>query len=308
MLLPIMVQTFRKDVVHASGPGINTFVNIPMHALAHSGFGHLSTCMVDLLQTLERFGRLTDEERRLVEEIGPAVKQVEADCDLMREGDRPSKFVIFLDGLACRYKTMEDGRRQILAFHMAGDLCDVTGLHLKQLDSTTRTLTPAKVVFIPHSTVLSWSKFQPRLSEFLWRTVMVDAAISREWIVNVGRRTAYQRTGHLLCEIVARVRSALGMSGPSYDVPLTQLELADALGLTAIHVGRMLQQLRADGLAEFSRNTLTVLNWRGLKQMSDFHPGYLQEFGDAGGSGVSGHMTKNSGEVSKFELSCCGHA
>ena len=256
--------------------------------------------MVSLLQTLERFGRLSEEERRLIEEIEPTIKQIEADCDLMREGDRPSKFVMLLDGLACRYKVMEDGRRQILAFHMAGDICDVGGLHLKQLDSTTRTLTSAQVVFIPHVTMVSWSKFQPRLREFLWRTVMVDAAISREWIVNIGRRTAYQRTGHLLCEIVSRLRGALGLSGPSYDVPLTQLELADALSLTAIHVGRMLQQLRADKLVEFSQSTLTVLNWRGLKQVSDFHPDYLQEFGNVGEIGHLGHMTRSSNAVSKF--------
>ncbi len=256
--------------------------------------------MVDLLQKLERFGVLTDGERRLVEEVGPTVKQVEADRDLMREGDRPSKFVMFLDGFACRYKTMEDGRRQILAFHMAGDLCDLAGLHLKQLDSSTRTLTSAKVVFIPYATVVSWSKFQPRLSDFLWRTIMVDAAISREWIVNVGRRTAYQRTGHLLCEIVSRLRGALGTSGPCYDVPFTQLELADALSLTAVHVGRMLQQLRTDGLVELRRNSLTVLNWRGLKQMADFHPGYLQEFGEAAGPGHLSLTPKDVAEISKL--------
>ena len=264
--------------------------------------------MANILQMLERFGSLSEEERRLIEGLEPTVKQIEADRDLMREGDRPSKFVMFLDGLACRYKTMADGRRQILAFHMVGDICDLGGLHLTQLDSTTRTLTSAQVVFIPHATVVSWSKFQPRLREFLWRTVMMDAAISREWIVNVGRRTAYQRTGHLLCEIVSRLRGALGLSGPSYDVPLTQLELADALSLTAVHVGRMLQQLRADGLVEFSRSSLTVLNWQGLKQVSDFHPDYLQEFGDVGGIGYPGHMAKSLDAVSKFGYGHSGSA
>lgn len=236
--------------------------------------------MAELLRKLERFGKLTDGERRLVEEIEPSIKQVEADRDLMREGDRPSKFLMLLDGFACRYKTMEDGKRQILAFHMPGDLCDLAALHLKRLDSSTRTLTSAKVVPIPHTTVVSWSKFQPRLSEFLWRTTLVDAAISREWIVNVGRRAAYPRTAHLLCEIVSRMRGALGISGPCYDLPLTQSELADALSLTAMHVGRMLQQLRADGLVELSRNTLIVRNWRGLQQVADFDPGYLQGFGE----------------------------
>ena len=236
--------------------------------------------MADLLEKLERFGKLTDGERRLVEEVGSDVRQVESDRDLMREGDPPSKFVMFLEGFACRYKTMEDGKRQILGFHMPGDLCDLAGLHLKRLDSSTRTLTSAKVVPIPHTTVVSWSKFQPRLGEFLWRTTLVDAAMSREWIVNVGRRAAYSRTAHLLCEIVSRMRGALGASGPRYDLPLTQLELADALSLTAMHVGRTLQQLRADGLVEVSRNTITVRNWRGLKEAGEFDPSYLQGFGE----------------------------
>ncbi|MGI4944534.1 MAG: Crp/Fnr family transcriptional regulator [Janthinobacterium lividum] len=241
--------------------------------------------MVELVQKLERFGRLTDGERRLVEQAEPAIRQVKADLDLIREGDHPSKFVMFLDGFACRYKMTEDGKRQILSFHMAGDLCDLVGLHAKQLDSSTRTLTPAKVALIPHAAVISWSK-SPRLRDFLWRTTLVDAAIMREWIINVGRRTAYQRTAHLLCEIVSRLRGTLGMSGPHYDFPLRQLELADALSLTGMHTGRMLQQLRADELVELGCNSITVRNWRGLKQAANFDPGYLQEFGDAGVRGT----------------------
>lgn len=229
------------------------------------------------LRNLERLGRLTDGERRLVEEAGLVLKQVEADWDLVREGERPAQFFMLLDGYACRHRTMEDGRRQILAFHVPGDLCDLAGLHLKRLDCGTRTLTSAQVTLIPHATLVSWSKFQPRLSEFLWRMTLVDSAISREWIVNVGRRTAYQRTGHLLCEIVLRMRSSVGMSGPSYVFPFTQVELADALGLTAVHVGRMLQQLRTDGLTDLSNGILHVMNWRGLKQAADFDPSYLHQ-------------------------------
>ena len=230
-----------------------------------------------VLSRLERLGRLTDGERRLVENAELVSKQIEADRDLVRAGERPSKFVMLLDGFACRHRTMEDGRRQIVAFHVPGDLCDLAGLHLKRLDCGTRSLTPVKVAVIPHATLSSWSRFQPRLGELLWRAALVDTAISREWIVNVGRRTAYQRTGHLLCEIVLRMRSALAMPGPSYDLPFTQVELADALGLTAVHVGRMLQQLRTDGLAELSGGVLNVLNWRGLKHAADFDPGYLHQ-------------------------------
>ena len=228
-----------------------------------------------LIRALERFGSLAEAERSVVQGVEPAAKQVEADQDLAREGKHTVHCLLLLEGWACRYKTLEDGRRQITAFHIPGDLCDPACLHLDPLDQSTCTLTPARVVLVPHAALLGWMGSHPRLRDAVLRAMLADAAVSREWVVNVGRRTAYQRTAHLLCELVSRLRAAGLADDPAYELPLTRAELADALGLTPVHVGRMLQELRGQSLAEFEAGVLTVRDWRGLKRAGGFDPGYL---------------------------------
>ena len=228
-----------------------------------------------LIRALERFGSLAEAERSVVLALELVAKQVEADQDLAREGKHPAQCLLLLEGWACRYKTLEDGRRQITAFHVPGDLCDPACLHLDRLDQSTCTLTPARVAPVPHAALLGWMGGQPRLRDALLRAMLADAAVSREWVVNVGRRTAYQRTAHLLCELVSRLRAVGLADDPAYELPLTRAELADALGLTPVHVGRMLQDLRGQGLAEFDAGILTVRDWRGLKRAGGFDPGYL---------------------------------
>lgn len=206
-----------------------------------------------------------------------AVREIEDDQDLVREGDRPSYCPLLLDGFACRYKTLSNGQRQIMAFHVPSDLCDLTSLLLRTLDYSIGTITPARVALIPHATILGWTRSHPGLSQVLWRATLADAAMSREWIVNVGRRTAYQRTAHLLCELVQRIRAVGLANGNACELPLTQVELADALGLTPVHVNRTLQWLRGENLIEFSGGTLTVRNWRDLKHAAGFDPAYLHQ-------------------------------
>lgn len=206
-----------------------------------------------------------------------AIREVESDQDIVRDGSRPSHCPLLLDGFACRYKMLEAGQRQIQAFHIPGDLCDLTSILLSKLDHGIGTLTPARVALIPYAAVLGWTKCHPGLGQLLWRASLIDASVSREWIVNVGRRTAYQRTAHLLCELVVRMRLAGLARGLACYMPLTQVELADALGLTPVHVNRTLQWLRSQGLIEFSGRTLVVRKWRELKQAAGFDPTYLHQ-------------------------------
>ena len=228
-----------------------------------------------LIRKLEQLGPLPTEGRSLVENASFAVRELKDDQDLVREGDLPSHCPLLLDGFACRYKTLENGQRQIVAFHIPTDLCDLTSMLLGQLDCSIGTLTPTRVAIIPNATILSWIKHSPGLGRLLWRASLIDAAVSREWIVNVGRRTAYQRTAHLLCEMMQRIYPAGLANGHACELPLTQVELADALGLTPVHVNRTLQWLRGEHLIEFSGGTLTVRNWRELKQAAGFNPAYL---------------------------------
>ncbi len=235
-----------------------------------------------LVRKLEQFGPLSGDERRLVESTSFVVRNVEGDQDIARVGERLLHCPFLLDGFACRYRTLESGQRQIMAFLVPNDLCDLTGLLLRKLDHSIGTLTTARVAFIPHAAVLNWTRQHPALGQLLWRATLVDAAVAREWIVNVGRRTAYQRTAHLLCELTLRMRAAGRAQALACEMPLTQIELADALGLTPVHVNRTLQWLRGEGLIELGGGMLTVRNWRELKRAGGFDPAYLYQPAAAG--------------------------
>ena len=227
------------------------------------------------IRKLETFAPLPEEDKRALEQILGSTRRVDANRDLVCEGDRPTACQLIVDGFACRHRTLEDGRRQIMSFEIAGDLCDLHGFLLGKADHSVTTLTPCTVAPIPHRTLTEWIEDRPALARALWQASLVDAAVWREWIVNVGRRMAYQRTAHLLCEIVQRLRSAGLANGHVCELPLTHVVLADALGLTAVHVNRTLQSLRGEGLIEFGGGTLTVRDWSNLKQAGEFRPEYL---------------------------------
>lgn len=228
-----------------------------------------------LIRKLERLGTLSDEDRRVLEAIPLTPKPVEADRDLAHDGDPASQCHLLVEGFACRSKALEDGRRQIVGFHIPGDIVDLTNLLLGRMDHTVSTLTPVKVVPIAHATILGWVRDHPDLGRLLWRDTLIEAAIFREWVVNVGRRTARERTAHLLCELMMRLHAAGLARDHACDLPITQVELADALGLSNVHVNRTLQELRGDGLIELGGGALVVRDWEGLQAAGEFTPRYL---------------------------------
>jgi CRP-like cAMP-binding protein len=204
-----------------------------------------------------------------------SVQQVGSDQDIVREGDRPSECCLLIEGFACRYKVTEEGKRQIFSFHTPGDIPDLQSLHLKVMDHSLKTLTPCKLAFIPHESIADLTQRWPRLADLLWRDTLIDAAIFREWMIGIGRRSAYTRIAHVLCEVFVRLR-AVGLANDyECDFPITQAEIGDALGLSTVHVNRSLQELRANGLIDLRRGSLAILNWAGLKEAGEFDPTYL---------------------------------
>lgn len=227
-----------------------------------------------LIRKLSSLGPLSSDERGLLEEATAHVREVGPDQDLVREGDRPGQSLLLLDGFCCRYKTLADGRRQILSFNIQSDFLDLPGFLLTELDHSIATLSHARVAAIPHPTLAEWVQF-PNLSNLLWRDAMIDAAIYREWLLNVGRRTAYQRVAHVLCELATRLH-AVGLARNGVcDLPITQGELADATGLSTVHVNRVIQELRRGGLIELRGRNFTARNWEGLKIAAGFELAYL---------------------------------
>lgn len=228
-----------------------------------------------LIRKFLAYGSLSAAERKLLDEMVVHARDAGPDQDLVREGDRPQHCIILLEGFACRYRTLSDGRRQILSFHIPGDFLDLQGFLLEQIDHGIATLTPSRIATIPY-TVISAMIEHPTLTRLFWRETLVDGAIFREWIVNVGRRTAYQRVAHVLCELCTRLQ-AVGLARDGvYNLPITQGELADATGLSTVHVNRVIQELRRDELIALRGRTFAALNWERLKSAAGFDPGYLQ--------------------------------
>ncbi|MET0529126.1 MAG: Crp/Fnr family transcriptional regulator [Microvirga sp.] len=228
-----------------------------------------------LLRKLESIADLSDEEKQAILNLPVNVRVIEADTDIVRDGDRPAECCLILDGFTCRYKLLPDGTRQITGFYIPGDIPDLQSLFLHTLDNSLGTFVKTRVAMIPHQILRDLFRRNPRIAEIFWRDSLIEAAIFREWMVGLGRRSAYQRMAHLLCELQMRLR-AVGLAQESgYDLPLTQNEIGDALGLSTVHVNRVLQDLRNDGLVVLRAGALTILDWEGLKSAAEFDLTYL---------------------------------
>ncbi len=228
-----------------------------------------------LIRKLESIFTLTDNERQALETLPMQIAAIKADQDIVREGDRPSRSCLILSGFACTYKVTGDGKRQIVSFNLPGDIPDLQSLHLKVLDNSISTISPCSVGFIAHEALRDIFNRHPRIGVAFWRETLIDAAIFREWVLNVGRRETYSRMAHVFCELLVRLRAVGLTKDYSCDLPITQGEFADALGVTNVHVNRVVQQLRADGLIELSGDRLNIPDWERLKQAGEFDPTYL---------------------------------
>ncbi len=225
---------------------------------------------------LEAFTRLSQADRSLINGmLRKRVREVAARRDMVREGDRPHAVNVILDGWACRYKQLPDGRRQVVSFFIPGDLCDANVFILKQMDHSIGAITKVRYAEIMPDDFADLMAASPRITQALWWHELVTASVQREWTTNVGQRSAYERIAHLLVELFLRLRQVRLTEGESCPFPLTQSDLADATGLTPVHVNRMLQELRGQGLIELAGKRLVIPDLRALMAASMFNPNYL---------------------------------
>lgn len=228
-----------------------------------------------LLQKVEGILTLSNDEIDALNALPTRVAEYAKGGVLIEEGDRPRHSFIILSGVTCMYKHASEGGRQILIFHFPGDFPDLQSLHLNVLDMSVAAVSRAKVAFVPHQDIRTLYARYPRVGEALWRMSLVDAAILRERMLNLGQRKAYARIAHFLCEMVVRMRLSGMNEGNTYPLPFTQQEIGDALGLTNIHVNRIMQGFREEKTIELSRNKLIVVNWKRLQNAADFDTTYL---------------------------------
>jgi CRP-like cAMP-binding protein len=227
------------------------------------------------LKKLRRRIEISSDEERAIRDSVAETRTVPADQLLIRAGQELSSSLMLLEGWLARSKDLPSGERQVTQLHVAGDFADLHGFTLKRLDHDVTTLTRCQVAVVPHERLRLITENYPRLTWIYWMLTNVDAAITRELALSLGQRSAISRMGHLFCELHARL-DAVGRARPDgYELPMTQRELAECLGLTVVHANRTLQELRRRGLVEVENRQLTILDRRGLEGVAEFDPSYL---------------------------------
>lgn len=218
---------------------------------------------------------MSDDDRAAVLSLPYKLRWLEPQSYTLREGDKPDRCAVLVSGYAFRHKLTGDGNRQILSLHIPGDALDFQNMFLSESDHNVQMLTRGQVAEVPRPALEEIVLNRPAVGRAVLIHTLVEASIFREWVVNVGRRDARSRIAHLLCEFAYRI-STQGLGPKSvYELPITQEQLADATGLTAVHVNRVLKGLQADGLIDRNRRIVSFPDWLRLRDVADFNPRYL---------------------------------
>lgn len=247
-----------------------------------SGSGLIESAMKNLLDTLvpyvtklQLWGTLSDKEQQAVLALPHRVAELSAGKQVARQGEKASHVCLLLEGFAFRYKVLANSARSIGAIHISGDVLDLQNAIFRTVDYSVQTLTRCKIAMIDREAMLSLAFTVPNVGRLMWFDSFVSASIFHEWIANVGRRDASARLAHLLCEFGLRIEAiGLGNRG-NFELPMTQAQLADATGMTQVHVNRMLRDLNERGLITRGQKSVRITDWPGLAAESGFNETYL---------------------------------
>lgn len=232
--------------------------------------------MESLIEKLGRRDRLSPVEQAALRDVLGAPQVVASGTDIVREGDWPEHSTLLNSGFTARYTTLQDGGRQITELNVSGDFIDLHSFVMKQMDHGVQALTDCVIVPAPHVKLRRLTEEHPHLSRLLWLDTVIDAAIHRQWIASMGRRTALAHLAHLICEIYKRLEVVKQASAHAFDLPLSQAVLADVLGLSTVHVNRLVAELRAMELLTWVHPRVEILDWNRLAALAEFDPTYLR--------------------------------
>jgi CRP-like cAMP-binding protein len=227
------------------------------------------------LNHLLRLGGLSPEDSRAVLQLNGETRTLKRHEEIIRAGDAPTFSVVVISGFLQRYASRRDGSRQIHSFYIASDAPSLESLHAGHVDNSLCAVVTSQVGLIAHSDLDALMRARPNVGRLIWRSILAQSSIYREWLMRNSRMPADASMAHLFCEMYARYKAAGLGNGDSCDVPLTQDMLAEALGLTAVHVNRTLQQLRETGMVDHKSGILFVNDFRRLASYADFDPAYL---------------------------------
>lgn len=220
---------------------------------------------------------LTEDERQAILTLNGREREVEPHRDIVAPGQITDTACFVVSGMAARFGQLRDGRRQITAIHLPGDMCDLYSLMLPRVEWALQALSlRLTIVQVPHKQLAALVRDHPGIGEAFWRDCVADASILSQWVVNVGRRDARMRTAHLLCELGVRMEASGLGSRTRFRLAAVQSQLADALGMTPVHMNRVFRTLRNEGLAQMDGRDVTIADWNALAAVGGFDEGYLE--------------------------------
>lgn len=229
-----------------------------------------------LVDKLSLRDRISAEEVAALEGLLGPLREVRGGADIVQRHAHPTHSTLLVSGFAGRYVTLEDGGRQISEINVAGDFVDLHSLLMRQMDHGVVALTECVVAATPHAKLIALTESHPHLTRLLWLDTLVDAAIHRQWLAVIGRRSGLGGLAHLVCELYLRLE-VVGLAGQMrYSLPLTQAMLGDMLGLSTVHVNRLVSELRSEALVNWTGGQILILDWDRLAEIAEFDPTYLR--------------------------------
>lgn len=228
-----------------------------------------------LLRYLQRRDRLSMEEQALIEALPMRPQRFRRGDEIVVQHSRPLESCLITEGFTARLLHMADGKRQITAVHIPGDFVDLHAVLLKVMDHSVAAISDCRAIFVPHAAIIHVAERSPHLGRLFWMSTTIDAAIQRAWIGSLGRRSATMHLAHLICEMYLRLETVDLASENRMGFPITQAELSDILGLSAVHVNRVVQELRRMNLITWDRREVVILDFARLAEFADFDSTYL---------------------------------
>jgi len=235
-----------------------------------------SVALKQILKKLSAIGELSTEERAEVATLLGTMRRVEKRRDIVQDGSSPNHSTLLVEGLACRYKLLANGERQILSFNVPGDIVDLYSFVLRKMDHAILSLSNCVICEIPHESIKKVAATHAHLLKLLWRDTLVDSSVFRTWMINNSRRLGEARAAHLFCEVYTKLQSVGLAEDDGFGLPISQVDLGDCLGMTPVHVNRVMKQLKDDGLLTMNKGYVRILDWKKLVAFASFDPGYLQ--------------------------------
>ena len=236
-----------------------------------------------MIRKLTYWVSLDAEDREAILALPFTVRTLDRGSYIVREGDVAAASSVMLSGFSVRSKTVGSGARQIVSIHMKGEMVDLQNSLLEVADHSVEMLTRGRIAEIPRKEIWRIAAERPMVARAMWLETLIDGSIFREWIANVGRRDARTRLAHLFCEFALRLKVAGLADGGRYELPMTQEQLADATGLTSVHVNRTIRSLELDGFIDREDpRRIHITDWDRLADIGDFQSEYLHlKDGDA---------------------------